>query len=99
MEADAHLQSLRQAVPKLRHNKIKQETNKLYNTGAGIMNYLQKYPDRVHAARRFLTYYLVTARDIVNKYLEFQNTNFMSPEISHIEVKTAETLPIPQRGI
>ncbi|HHX37952.1 MAG TPA: hypothetical protein GX717_08235 [Clostridiaceae bacterium] len=94
VEADKHLQSLKQAIPKLRNPTIKQETAQLYNTGAGIMQYLQKYPDRVHAAWRFLTYYLVTARDIIHKYLEFQNTNFMSPEIVNIESKTASTLPI-----
>ena len=87
MEADAHLQSLRQAVPKLRHNKIMQKPTSCI-TPVLASNYLQNIPIgfMLHVVS---TYYLVTARYIVNKYLEFQNTN-LCPLRSVIEVKTAE---------
>jgi 5-bromo-4-chloroindolyl phosphate hydrolysis protein len=77
-----------------KHKEIKANAEKLHHNGLNILNYLNKNPKKILSARRFLSYYLDTASDIMEKYTEFTNTNLKSKEMEEIYSKTNRALVI-----
>lgn len=94
LEADKDMRGIQANIPRIKNPEIKQNAQTMYNTGANIMNYLMKNPEKISPARRFLTYYLETADELLRKYLAFQDTNLKTPETQKIEAETASALPI-----
>ena len=73
---------------------IKADGEKLLGTGVRILRYLGKNPDKIRQARRFFTYYLDTAAKLLARYVEFQETQVSSREVSGILERTARALPV-----
>jgi len=88
------LKIIQAASKKARHEEIRNNADKLNQTGLNILNYLEKNPKKVLTARRFLSYYLDTAADIVEKYSELAATNFKSSEMEELYSKTNRALLI-----
>lgn len=94
MDAKDDMEDIRKATSKINNQKIKIEAQTLYSTSASIMKYLEKNPDKIIIARRFLTYYLDTANKILTKYCSIQNTGLDTEEVSNILSQTAKVLPM-----
>lgn len=92
--ANKDLKIIESASLKAKHQEIRQNARKLYKTGVSIIDYLKKNPKKILTARRFLSYYLDTAADIVEKYFEFTATKFESEEMDKIYSETNRALII-----
>lgn len=80
---------------KMGNNKdISHNANKLYQTGVHILEYLQKNPNKIGTARRFLNYYLNTSADIMEKYMGFLESKNRSPQLNKIYESTDRALVI-----
>lgn len=94
LEARKDMEEIEKASKQISNQEMRFECQKLYNTGVGIMKYLEKNPDSIKSARRFLTYYLDTAAQILNKYLPFQNSGLETDEVRRVRNSTEKALPI-----
>lgn len=94
LDAKTDMDRIQAASNKITNIAIKDESIKLYDTGLKILNYLEKNPDRISAARRFLNYYLDTARDILEKYLPFQESGLRTEDVQRVVQSTSKALPI-----
>ena len=92
--AHEDLRIIKSASVRAKHKPIRENARKLNNTGNNILDYLKKNPKRILTARRFLSYYLDTAADILEKYLEFVATNVENEEMNKIYYQTNRGLTI-----
>ena len=58
---------------------------RLHRMAAGILAYLEKHPDRIDMARRFIDYYQDTASSLLARYVELQNSGLDTPEIQKLK--------------
>ena len=58
---------------------------RLHRTAAGLLAYLEKHPDRIDMARRFIDYYQDTASSLLARYVELQNSGLDTPEIQKLK--------------
>lgn len=93
-DAYEDMEAIRQAGKSINNIDIKQETERLYQTGTKILEYLTKEPQKIKLARRFFTYYLDTARGILEKYLKIQAADLRTEEIRQVSRATQEAMPI-----
>ena len=93
-DARADLAVVDKTIKKIRDSAIRQDAENLSATGKRILVYLQENPDKIRLARRFFSYYLDTAVKLLARYVDFQNTELHSPEVSNILKKTGEALPV-----
>lgn len=93
-DAYEDMEAIRQAGKSINNIDIKQETERLYQTGTKILEYLTKEPQKIKLARRFFTYYLDTARSILEKYLKIQAADLRTEEIRQVSRATQEAMPI-----
>ncbi len=93
-DAKEDLEQIESSVKRLRDPAVKADGEKLLGTGVRILRYLGKNPDKIRQARRFFTYYLDTAAKLLARYVEFQETQVSSREVSGILERTARALPV-----
>lgn len=93
-DAKEDMQAIEAATKQITHVQIKEQSVQLHRTGINILEYLQEHPDRISAARRFFSYYLETARNILEKYLKFQKTELRTEEVLSVNKATQRALPI-----
>ena len=94
LEAKDDVVAIGNAGKKVSNETIKQQSAQLYDTSNRILDYLEKNPNSISDARRFLNYYLNTARDILEKYLAFQKTDIKTEEIQKVTASTERAMTI-----
>ena len=94
LEAKDDVVAIGNAGKKVSNETIKQQSAQLYDTSNRILDYLEKNPNSISDARRFLNYYLNTARDILEKYLAFQKTDIKTDEIQKVTASTERAMTI-----
>lgn len=92
-EAYDDMEAIRLASKNISDIHIQDSSEKLYKTGSKILEYLKEEPDKIRIARRFFTYYLDTARNILEKYLRIQDTELRTDEVKQITRSTKEAMP------
>ena len=70
----------------------------LAGTGEHIYRYLREQPDKIPAARRFLTYYLDTVGRILIQYVKFQEAGLRTEEVLGFQDKVRAVLPKLRAG-
>ena len=93
-EAGKDLRTIKRAAGEIRDPEVKKNAEKLYGTGARILDYLQKNPEKISMARRFFTYYLDTAAGLVDRYAQFEAAGLHTEEVEEILARTAKALPV-----
>lgn len=93
-DAEEDMAAISRAGQKIRHPRIRAESQKLYQTGVKILEYLENHPERISAARRFFTYYLDTAVEILEKYLPFQASGLQTEEVLALKASTEKAMLI-----
>ena len=96
-EAGKDLHTIKKAASAVKDPQVKQNTERLYETGNRIMSYLKQHPEKISAARRFFTYYLDTAAALADRYVQFQATGLHTEEVEEILQRTAKALPMLDR--
>ena len=93
-DAKADLAEMQKAGKAITAPAVQANAAALSETGTRILAYLQENPDKIKLARRFFTYYLDTAAQLLARYVDFQNTGLHSEEVTEILQKTADALPV-----
>ncbi|MDO5033567.1 MAG: 5-bromo-4-chloroindolyl phosphate hydrolysis family protein [Eubacteriales bacterium] len=93
-DAYGDMEAIRTAGKAINNVDIKKETARLYHTGSKILEYLTQEPQKINLARRFFTYYLDTARGILEKYLKIQSADLRTEEVSQVSRSTQEAMPV-----
>jgi 5-bromo-4-chloroindolyl phosphate hydrolysis protein len=94
LDAKEDMDHIKKASAEITNLALKEESQRLYNTGVKILEYLEEHPERISTARRFFTYYLDTARDILEKYLPFQRSGLRTEDVENVFRSTQKALPI-----
>lgn len=94
LDAKGDMDAIQSASKQISNVNIQQESQKLHSTGMRILQYLEKHPDRIPTARKFLNYYLDTARDILEKFLPFQASGLRTDDVKRVYESTERALPI-----
>lgn len=81
-----------QVAKTVKSREVSAQAMTLYQLGEKIMDYLQRNPEKISKARRFFNYYLKTARDILEKYYEFERTDIPAAEVAELEKRTGSAL-------
>lgn len=93
-DAKDDLNKIESDISAINSQTVKDDADKLYQTGKSMLEYLQENPKKIALARRFFTYYLDTAVSLLNRYVQLQKTDLHTSEINSAMQKTAEALPI-----
>ena len=71
---------------------MREESGKLYNTSTKILAYLEKNPDKISMAGRFIDYYQDTASSLLRKYVELQDSGLDTLEVRNLKEKTKKAM-------
>lgn len=93
-DAAEDMKAIETAGKAIVHPSLKSQVEKLHGIGIRILGYLSTHPERITTARKFLGYYLDTARNIVEKYLMFEESGLETEEVKRIRASTERALPI-----
>lgn len=95
-EAGEDYLRMEKAVKRIRDAGMKEKCRKLSDTAEGILKYLEENPQKVAEARRYIDYYQETAANVLEHYIELQETKLQTEEISRLKESTEETVGILQ---
>lgn len=93
-DAYEDMEAIRLASGSITNIRIQEEAKRLYTMGSKILEYLSDQPEKIRLARRFLGYYLDASREILEKYLRFQDTKLRTEEVVKIVKSTEEAIPM-----
>ena len=72
-EAKKDFESIRKNVGQIRDPQLKAQTESMCRAAGNILAYLEKHPEKIPAARRFIDYYQDTASTLLAKYVELES--------------------------
>ena len=97
-EAGRDLAQVALAAGQITDAEIQCAAVELAGTGEHIYRYLREQPDKIPAARRFLTYYLDTVGRILIQYVKFQEAGLRTEEVLGFQDKVRTVLPKLRAG-
>lgn len=92
LEARKDYESIKSSVSKVSDIQVKAEAEKLAETSASIMEYLENDPSKIRQARQFIDYYQETASKLLSKYISLQDANIETDEIIKLKKDTRSAL-------
>ena len=91
-EARADLKSIERSMTKIRDLELKEESERLHRTAGNILKYLEKNPGKIPQARQFIDYYQDAASQLLEKYVDLQNTGLNTEDTRRLKVQTEEAI-------
>lgn len=91
-EARADLKSIERSMTKIRDLELKEESERLHRTAGNILKYLEENPGKIPQARQFIDYYQDAASQLLEKYVDLQNTNLNTEDTRRLKVQTEEAI-------
>ena len=91
-EARADLKSIERSMAKIRDLELKEESERLHRTAGNILKYLEENPGKIPQARQFIDYYQDTASQLLEKYVDLQNTGLNTEDTRRLKVQTEEAI-------
>ena len=91
-EARADLKSIERSMTKIRDLELKEESERLHRTAGNILKYLEENPGKIPQARQFIDYYQDTASQLLEKYVDLQNTDLNTEDTRRLKVQTEEAI-------
>ena len=76
----------------IKDTELKRLIQTMQKTAWNILTYLQKHPEKIPTARRFIDYYQDSAAGLLEKYIEIENTQLTTDNVREIKERTKETL-------
>ena len=92
LEAREDYDSIKGSIKNIRDLQVKNEAEKLAETSAAIIEYLEKNPLKIRQARRFIDYYQDSASKLLTKYIGLQDANIETAEIIQLKKDTRSAL-------
>ncbi len=93
-EGEKDMAVMKQYTDIIKSPDIRKSAEELYTEGNNILQYLRDNPGKISKARRFLNYYLETAKEIIVKYAKFEKTDIKTEELAALFEKTEKALDI-----
>ena len=91
-EAREDFESIRRSLEKIQDRGLREESKRLYDTSSNILAYLEKNPDKISVAGRFIDYYQDTASSLLKKYVELQNSGLDTSETRNLKENTKKAI-------
>ena len=73
---------------------VKEKASLVYDKADKVLKYLEQNPQKIRLARKFFSYYLETAANILKRYLELSSRELQSTDIQRVLVRAEEVLTI-----
>ena len=75
-EAREDFASIGQSMAAIEDLELKRESQRLHKTAGNLIHFLEKNPEKIMSARRFIDYYQDTASKLLKKYVELQKLRY-----------------------
>lgn len=92
LEAREDYDSIKSSIKKIRDLQVKNEAERLAETSAAIIEYLENNPLKIRQARQFIDYYQDSASKLLSKYIGLQDANIETAEIIQLKKDTRSAL-------
>lgn len=92
LEAREDYDSIKGSIKNIRDLQVKNEAEKLAETSAAIIEYLENNPLKIRQARQFIDYYQDSASKLLTKYIGLQDANIETAEIIQLKKDTRSAL-------
>ncbi len=76
----------------IKDSELKMQLQEMQKVSSNILRYLQKHPEKISLARRFIDYYQDTVAGLIEKYVEIENTQLNTENVNDIKERTKSTL-------
>lgn len=90
----AHLETLGSISKKLSDPVIRQKTSLIYDIASKIMDFITNNPQRADEIKKFSSYYLPSAANILKTYLSFEDQGVVSDDILKTKDEISEMLDV-----
>ena len=91
-EAKEDLDSIGRSMEQIEDVQIRSQSQRLHETASSILSYLEKHPEKIGTARRFIDYYQDTASSLLAKYVELERSGLHTEDAAQLEEKTKKAL-------
>jgi 5-bromo-4-chloroindolyl phosphate hydrolysis protein len=98
-EGERDMASIKMMMEKSKDPEIKTKTQDLYREGGKIIEYIKKNPAKAVMARRFFTYYLDKAEEILKKYHDLMSAGIETNKLKSLKEKTVSALGSISKGM
>jgi 5-bromo-4-chloroindolyl phosphate hydrolysis protein len=98
-EGEKDLASIKTSIEKSKDPQIRTGAQIVYREGDKIIEYIKKNPAKAVMARRFFTYYLDRADEILKKYHNLLSAGIETDRLSTLKGKTLSALGAISRGM
>lgn len=92
LEAKEDYECIKKSIVKIGDMQVRAEAEKLAETSAAIIEYLENTPSKIRQARQFIDYYQDTASKLLSKYIGLQDANIETAEIIQLKKDTRSAL-------
>lgn len=93
-EAGEDYDRLCRAVDRIADPSLRSAGQELERIAGNIRDYLVQNPKKIPAARRYIDYYQETAANILEHYVQLQDTQLSTVETRELAKKTSETVSV-----
>lgn len=91
-KALADNQRIEVARKKLRDYELQQQLARMQQDSVRLLSYLEKHPDRILAARRFIDYYQDKTAELAEQYQELEATQLNTQKVRDVKNNLKDTL-------
>ena len=84
--------TIEQTLPSLRDPAFADELAALQPIAVRIMDYMERHPEKIALARKFVTYYQDRTAALAKEYLELERTGVETPQVEATKAKIRQTL-------
>ena len=80
------------ARTKIRDSQLSRQLGLMQQEAARLLNYVEKHPERIAAAGRFIHYYQDRAAGLCEQYRELEETKLETEQVQQVKARLKETL-------
>ena len=80
------------ARTKIRDSQLSRQLGLMQQEAARLLNYVEKHPERIAAAGRFIHYYQDRAAGLCEQYRELEETKLETDQVRQVKARLKETL-------
>ena len=77
---------------KIRDKQLTQQLGLMQQEAARLLNYVEKHPERMTAAGKFIHYYQDRAASLCEQYCELEDTKLETEQVQQVKARLKETL-------
>ena len=91
-KARADYNRVEEARTKIRDSQLSRQLGLMQQEAARLLNYVEKHPERIAAAGRFIHYYQDRAASLCEQYRELEETKLETEQVQQVKARLKETL-------